>query len=43
MHNETHATGRSETLLTLLGSARTLALLAAAGYLTPTLLACAAR
>jgi hypothetical protein len=34
---------RRETLLTLLGSGVTLAVLAAAGYLAPTLLAFAAR
>lgn len=46
MHNDNddfYSPSRRETLLTLVGSGITLAVLAAAGYLAPSLLAIAAR
>ncbi len=42
-NDDFYSPSRRETLLTLLGSGVTLAVLAAAGYLAPTLLAFAAR
>lgn len=42
-NDDFYSPSRRETLITLLGSGVTLAVLAAAGYLAPTLLAFAAR
>lgn len=42
-NDDFYSPSRRETLLTLVGSGVTLAVLAAAGYLAPTLLAIAAR